>query len=43
MCKNVFVITNGIVILTFHEQDLTKGHGRGLLGPEPDARPVPST
>ena len=40
LCKNVFAINNGIV-LTFHELDLTKGHGRGLHGPETDAMPVP--
>ena len=34
-------MNNGIIVLTFHEQDLTKGCGRGLHGPEPDARPVP--
>ena len=41
MCKNVFAMNNGIIVLTFHEQDLTKGCGKGLHGPEPDARPVP--
>ena len=43
MCKNVFTINNGIIVLTFHELHLTKGHGRGLHGPESDARPVPCT
>ena len=41
MCKNVFAMNNGIIVLTFHEQDLTKGCGRGLQGPEPDAKLVP--
>ena len=41
MCKNVFAITNGIIVLTFHELNLTKGRGRGLYGPESDVRPVP--
>ena len=41
LCKNVFAINNGIIVLTFHEQDLTKGCGRGLHSPQPDARPVP--
>ena len=40
MCKNVFVMNNGIIVLTFHEQDLSKDCGRGLHAPEPDARPV---
>ena len=34
-------MNNGIIVLTFHEQDLTKDCGRGLHGPEPDARSVP--
>ena len=41
MCKNVFAINNGIIVLTFHELDLTKGRGRGLHGPESDAKSVP--
>ena len=40
--KNVFAINNGIIVLTFHELDLTKGRGRGLHGPESDARPNPA-
>ena len=42
MCKNVFAINNGIIVLTFHELDLRKGRGRGFHGPKSDARPVPS-
>ena len=42
MCENVFVINNGIMVLTFHVQDLTKDCGRGLHGPEPEERPVPN-
>ena len=41
VCKNVFAINNGIIVLTFHELDFTKGRGRGLHGPESDAIPVP--
>ena len=40
MCKNVFAINNGIIVLIFHELDLTKGRGRDLHGPGSDARPV---
>ena len=32
LCKNVFAINNGIIVLTFHELDLSKGLGRGLHG-----------
>ena len=35
MCKNVFAVNNGIIVLTFHAQDLTKGCGRGMHGPGP--------
>ena len=42
MCKNVYAINNDIIVLTFHELDLTKNHGRGLHGPKSDMRPVPS-
>ena len=38
MCKNVFAVNNGIIILTFHAQALTKGCNRGRHGPVP--RPV---
>ena len=38
LCKNVFAINNGIIVLTLHEQDLTKGCDKGLYGPW--ARPV---
>ena len=41
--KNVFVLNNGIIVLTFDELDLTKGRGRGLHGPESDERPVPGS
>ena len=34
-------MNNGIIVLTFHEQDLTKDCGRGLHGPGPDFKPVP--
>ena len=36
LLKNVFAINNGIIVLTFHEQDLTKGYGRALHEPEPE-------
>ena len=36
MNKNVFAVNNGIIVLTFPVQDLTKGCGRGLRGPGPD-------
>ena len=41
MYKNVFVINNGVIVLTLHELDLTKSCGRGLHRPEPEERPVP--
>ena len=41
MCKNVFAINNGIIVLTFHELEFTKGRGRSLHGPESNARSVP--
>ena len=34
-------INNDNIVLTFHEQDHTEGCGRGLRGPEPEARLVP--
>ena len=40
LCKNVFAMNNGIIVLTFHEQDLTKGCCRGLHWLEPDAKLV---
>ena len=40
MCKNVFTVNNGIIVLTFHAQELTKGCGRGQHGPGPDWRSV---
>ena len=43
MCKNVFAINNGVIVLTFHELDLTKGLGRVLHGPESDVMNVPSS
>ena len=33
-------VNNNIIVLTFHARGFTKGCGRGLHGPEPDARPV---
>ena len=38
MCKNVFAVNNGIIVLTFHAQDLTKGCGRDLHGARPNPR-----
>ena len=39
MCKDVFAVNNGITVLTFHAQDLTKGCGRGMHEPWPNPRP----
>ena len=39
MCKNVFVVNNGNIFLTFYAQDLTKGCGRGMDTPESQGGP----
>ena len=43
MCKNAFDVSNGIIILTFHRQDLTKGCGRGMHRPGPANEVIFST
>ena len=38
MCKNAFAVNNGIIVLTFHAQDLTKCCGTGMHKPGSDPR-----
>ena len=42
MWKNVFAVNNGIIAITFHAQDLTKGCRRDLHGPDPRLVPGPA-
>ena len=41
MCKNVFAVITGIIVLTFHARYLTKGSDRGLHRPRSNLRQVP--
>ena len=43
LCKNVFTVNNDSIVLTFHEQDLTKGCGRGLHRPSLTRGPYPAS
>ena len=42
LCKTVFAMNNGIIVLTFHEQDLTKVLVKFCTGPRLTRGPYPA-